>query len=162
MFIFINNVVFRKKKHFREHPRKRKTTLNSMPYLDCIDHTDDPDFLSTVSKHFQNKFGEALTAPIKKSAQSLITSPDVSSTIERLGLTNPQVTMLTGSLAQANGEDFNNISLSVSTTRRHRMANRNNIDKKIRESFTVAENSVLLSIGTVRKRRTSLTSAIRI
>jgi hypothetical protein len=38
--------------------------------------------------------------------------------------------MLTGSLARANGDDFNNISLFVSTTRRHRMANRNNIDKK--------------------------------
>jgi hypothetical protein len=68
-----------------------------MNYFDCINQADDPDFLSTVSMHhqkiffFQNKFGEAVSTE-KKSVQSIITSPDVSSSIERLGLTHPQVT----------------------------------------------------------------------
>jgi len=70
-----------------------------------------------------------------KMIQTLLSSPDVSSALDRINLSDNKFTILAAAIAKASGEDLKKDTLSRSTVYRKRSAHRSTIEACIRGEF---------------------------
>jgi hypothetical protein len=65
--------------------------------------------------------------------QTMLSSPDVTSTLDRINLSDRKFTLLAAAIARANDEDVDKGSLSTATVRRKRSAHREIIQSELKE-----------------------------
>ena len=71
-------------------------------------------------------------------------SPDVSSTLDRINLSDRKFTLLAAAIARANDEDINKDCLSRATVQRKRSANRNLISNQLQMEFQSRDRCLLV------------------
>lgn len=108
-------------------------------------NNNDSDYEMTLSKYQFTKLtgGPAIKEP--GVIHKIINSPDVSSTLDRTGISAPQFTMLCAAIAGAVNEDLSQCTLSTSTCYRRRKYHRSQIVSIIKDNFisTLTSNLVL-------------------
>lgn len=78
---------------------------------------------------------EELSAKKPRIIENILNSPDVSSALDRINLSNGKFTMLLAAIARGNGENLENTPLSLATVRRKRAAHRSTICENVKEDF---------------------------
>lgn len=76
--------------------------------------------------------------------ENTLSSPDVSSALDRINLSDRKFTILAAAIAKANSEDFNKLSLSRQTIRRKRSAHRSYVEDCIRGEFRGSDKPPLV------------------
>lgn len=85
--------------------------------------------------HSNMTVAEAKTPKRSKLLENTLSSPDVSSALDRINLSDRKFTILAAAIAKANSEDLSTVALSRQTIRRKRSAHRSQIDSCIRDEF---------------------------
>lgn len=113
--------------------------------VEISNNTDDPDFETSLSKYQRSKFSITPAADEPGVIQKIINSPDVSSVLDRIGLSPPKFMLLCTAIAGEIGEDLNSCVLSTSTCYRRRKSHRNEIVTTIKDEFisTLTSNLVV-------------------
>jgi hypothetical protein len=70
-----------------------------------------------------------------KLLENTLSSPDVSSALDRINLSDRKFTILAAAIAKANREDLSTVALSRQTIRRKRSAHRSHVDSCVRGEF---------------------------
>ena len=88
----------------------------------------------------------------------VLSSPDVSSVLDRISLSDRKFTVLAAAIAKASGEDLSSTVLSRSTVRHKRAQHRSIIEDQVRKDFQTGEKPPLLVHwdGKVMKDSTNL------
>ena len=73
-----------------------------------------------------------------------MSSPDVSSTLHRINISDQKFTLLAAAIAKASGQDLQSASLSRSSVRRKRIEHRSSTDSRIRQEFLSSEKPPLV------------------
>ena len=73
-----------------------------------------------------------------------MSSPDVSSTLHRINISDQKFTLLAAAIAKASGQDLQSASLSRSSVRRKRIEHRSSTDSRIRREFLSSEKPPLV------------------
>jgi hypothetical protein len=102
----------------------------------------DLNFDQTLSKFHAKKFKNCEIVA-QSSLQHLMTSPDTTSTLDRIKVSDRKFVRILGSFARTNHENIDSLNISRSSVRRQRQKNRDKIQKTIRDEFKVPSNSVL-------------------
>ena len=79
--------------------------------------------------------GDETECKVSKIVENTLGSPDVSSALDRINLSDRKFTILAAAIAKANGEDLNTVAFSRQTIRRKRSAHRSHLDSCIRIAF---------------------------
>jgi hypothetical protein len=74
----------------------------------------------------------------------MLASPDVSSVVDRINLSDRKFTLLAAAIARASGQDLDSASLSRSTVCRKRSQHRATIDTQVRQEFQSGEKTALV------------------
>lgn len=110
---------------------------------------EDQDFEVEIPTYFKIKAKSELTTSVCKSSKSttipnILNSIDVSSTLDRINLSNQKFAMLAASIAKANNENLTDAALSSSTIRRRRIKHRSIIDQSIKQNFAAINKPPLV------------------
>jgi hypothetical protein len=106
---------------------------------------NDHDFEIQIPVYHKNPRSKTVetgeSSNIKKTGilEDIISSPGVSSTLDRINLSDRKFTLLAAAIAKANGQDIQNAPLSRSTVRRKRMEHRSSTESRIRQDFLSSE-----------------------
>ena len=76
--------------------------------------------------------------------EDILSSPDVSSTLHRINISDQKFTLLAAAIAKASGQDLQSASLSRSSVRRKRIEHRFSTDSRIRQEFLSSEKPPLV------------------
>ncbi|XP_047123055.1 uncharacterized protein LOC124806322 [Hydra vulgaris] len=76
--------------------------------------------------------------------ENILSSPDVSSTLDRINLSDQKFTILAAAIAKASGQDLQSTPLSRSTVRRKRIEHRSSTENCIRQEFLSSEKPPLV------------------
>lgn len=88
--------------------------------------------------------GQSSDSKKPRVVEEMLSSPDVSSTLDRINLSDQKFTLLAAAIARANGQDLQSTPLSTSTVRRKRIAHRSSTDSRIRQEFLTNEKPALV------------------
>lgn len=118
------------------------------------DTDENNDYEIEIPTYYRNIIGQVEFNPCQTGSENsqkrsrlvmnMLTSPDVSATLDRINLSDKKFTILAATIARANGENLNENSLSRSTIRRKRTAHRAALDTSIREAFMTSEKRPLI------------------
>ncbi|KAK0057480.1 hypothetical protein Bpfe_012998 [Biomphalaria pfeifferi] len=114
--------------------------------MDSLD-TDHDDYEIEIPVYYKKQVADSLkpheNEPKKpRILQTMLNSSDVSSTLDRINLSDRKFTVLAAAIARANGEDVGTGSLSRSTVHRKRSLHRSMIETDVREEFRTRSKSV--------------------
>ena len=127
-------------------PQPSTSSQHSSPSTSSTSVPPDPEFQPKRHCITPRTSGTTLTVP-----RNIMTK--MGSCADRLLLSNTQLTALTASFVNNCGGDIDDISLSTSTTRRHRKAARSTAASSIRQSFSCSlsqisfDGKILPSLG---------------
>jgi len=143
----------------REEERKRENVLSVLrnQHSDDSDNEDqeedvgdDDDYEVEIPLYHKKQLMEANERPQSSEStkptflQEVLSSPDVSSVIDRVNLSDRKFTLIAAAIAKASGQDLDSSALSRSTVRRKRTQHRLTIDSCIREEFQSLQKPPLL------------------
>jgi len=102
---------------------------------------NDVNFEETMTTYHQKKFNVVPQnqCPI---TDSFVKSLEFTSVADRLNLSTRDMTVIAGSLGRVNNDNFEEMTLSWSTIRRIRLANRKKLTKVIEDDFVVQPDQV--------------------
>lgn len=111
-----------------------------------IDFNDsgDLDFEMSVSKYHRSQLSSATSSEQSGVIQKIIDSPDVSSVLDRTGISTPKFTLLCAAIAGAIGENVNECTLSTSTCYRRRKVHRDRIVTTIKDEYISSSKANLV------------------
>ena len=162
----------------REEIRKEENELNACSSHKCVlpedsdedsdteqQDTEDSDYEVEIPVYHRKQLVEDVgecsqTSHNKKPriVPDMLSSPDVSSVLDRINLSDRKFTVLAAAIAKASGEDLGSTVLSRSTVRRKRVHHRSVIESQVRKEFQTGEKPPLLVHwdGKVMKDSTNL------
>ena len=96
-----------------------------------------------------------------KLLENTLSSPDVSSALDRINLSDRKFTILAAAITKANREDLSTVALSRQTIRRKRSAHRSRIDSSVRIEFQMSDKPPLFVHwdGKLMRDTTNISSA---
>lgn len=104
----------------------------------------DADFELSLSKYQKSKFSAGSNEKSTGVIHKIVNGPDVSSMLDRTGISSPKFTMLCATIAGVIGEDLNEVTLSSSTVDRRRKVHRDRIVTTIKDDFMSSTKSHLV------------------
>ena len=144
----------------REEFRKQECalTLCSSQHCDSPEHSDQdsdteehsdyeveiPVYCKKQITGNDESVGQSSESKKPRFLPDMLSSPDVSSVLDRINLSDRKFTILAAAIAKAVGEDLMSSALSRSTVRRRRQEHRSVIDSHIREEFQSSEKPSLV------------------
>jgi len=114
------------------------------------DTEDDSDYEIEIPVYHKKQLTETTdgeqSSECKKSRilEGILSSPDVSSTLDRINLSDQKFTILAAAIAKANGQDLQSTPLSRSTVRHKRIEHRSSTENRIRQDFMSREKPPLV------------------
>lgn len=115
---------------------------------DAVDNDKmvDRDFEIEIPVYYRQQVSKASSSGSAESSlastpkrqcilDTILDSPDVSSTLDRINLSDTKFTILAAAIARAGGQNLDDGSLSRSTVRRKRTYHRSNIEATVRTEF---------------------------
>lgn len=114
------------------------------------DIEDDNDYEIEIPVYHKKQLTETMdggqSSDSKKPSilQVVLSSPDVSSTLDRINLSDQKFTLLAAAIAKASGQDLQCAPLSRSTVRRKRIEHRSTTESRIRQEFLSSEKAPLV------------------
>jgi hypothetical protein len=107
---------------------------------------DEDDFADQISKHHFYKMKNSSEPVPKKSKllQNILNSPDVTSALDRINISDRQAVILVGAIGKANNADLENSILSRSTVHRRRLIHRQKIRDEVMTEFEEKPKTALV------------------
>ena len=120
--------------HSQKKQRVQEENLDLQTTFSCSSISNSS---SASSSFICPKYKSTVSVPVKQPRllQNILASPDVSSTLDRINLSNGKFSVLAAAIARANGEGIGEATLSRETMRRKRSSHRSAICDVVKQDF---------------------------